>query len=410
MEQVLDLFRPGRRIYIPGASGEILTLADALSAEPGRLSGVDLTSCLLPGFNGFDYAALDADARLTCFLLPPALRPSFIAGRTRIVPLPYSAIVGYLEKQAFDIAFFHVAPPDASGLCSLGISADFAEHAWKTAKCRVFVINPSMPRIATAPGLSLAEADLTYEIESALITGGEARTDPVIDKIAQSVATLVPDGATVQFGIGGVPGAMWRHLTSHRNLTIASGMVTPGWRLLRDNGALRPGRHHRAGVALGDGEFYEELARQDELSLVSAAQTHHAETLSRMDRFTAVNSALEVDLFGQANLEWRDGRIVSGVGGALDFACGAIASPGGRAVTALRATAAKGTISRIVPRLTSPTISLSRNHVDTVVTEFGVAELRGKSLDDRAASLIDIAAPDYRDSLEQAWRELKQNF
>lgn len=410
MEQLLDLFRPDRRIYIPGASGEILTLAKALEAEPDRLRGVDLTSCLLPGFNSFDYAALDPTAQLTCFLLPPALHQSFVAGNTRVLPLSYSGIARYLEGQAFDVALFHVAPPDSAGNCSLGISADFAQHVWRTAKLHGLVINPHMPSIPTAPSLPVSEAGLICELASPLVTGGEERSTPVTDQIARSVATLVPNGATIQFGIGGAPGAMWRHLENHRNLTLSSGMVTPGWRHLRDSGVLRAGAHHRAGVALGDMAFYQELSQQHELSMACVGETHNGEALGRIDHFIAINSALEVDLFGQANLEWRGGQLISGVGGALDFARGAMASSGGRAVTALAATAAKGTISRIVPQLTSPTASLSRNHVDTVVTEFGVAALRHKSLEERANALIAIAAPNHRESLRHAWRDLSSRF
>ncbi|GAA0334310.1 hypothetical protein GCM10009087_50740 [Sphingomonas oligophenolica] len=409
MRAVLDLFRPGIRLYLPGGSGEILALADALAADPQRLQGTDLTSCLLPGFNGFDYAALAPETRLTTFMLPPAFQGSAASGNTRVVPLPYSGIARFLEESRFDIALFHVAEPDENGLCSLGISADFAPHVWRTARHRVLVVNPDMPRFRRGPSLALADADLVCDWASPLVSGKEDRPTPVTETIAATVAALIPDSATLQFGIGGAPGATWRHLTAHRDLRIASGMVTAGIEPLQAAGALRADDSHVAGIAIGDAAFYERLANRDDLQLAPVGTTHNAAALGCTERFCAINSALEVDLFGQANLEWRDGRQISGIGGALDFAQAAMASHGGRGITALAATAREGSVSRIVPRLASATVSLSRDHVDTVVTEYGAATLPGMSVEERAQALIAIAAPAHRDDLQAEWRRLRSH-
>ncbi|MBL8651139.1 MAG: acetyl-CoA hydrolase [Sphingopyxis sp.] len=408
MEELLDCFAPGRRVYLPGGSAEILPLAAALAAEPERLAGVEITAALLPSMNRTDYTARATGAQLTVFMMSPALEASAAAGRLRLLPLCYSATGRYLAQDFEpDVAIAHVAPAGAGGRCSLGISADFAPLVWPRAAFRILVVNARMPAIARAPHLALADADLVVEIDAPLVAEDEPVPDAVTQAIAASVAALVPDGAAVQCGIGGIPGATWRCLAGHRDLVIASGMVTPPLRTIAEAGALREGGGHRAGIALGGPEFYDWLAETNFIEMVPVTQSHDSAALARLDAFTSINSALELDLFGQVNLEWRGTTAVSGVGGAPDFARAAFQSRGGRAITALRATAGKGAISRIVPRLVGPTVSLPRSDVDTVVTEYGIADLRGRSTDERAAALIAIAAPDHRDALERAWRPVR---
>jgi acyl-CoA hydrolase len=145
------------------------------------------------------------------------------------------------------------------------------------------------------------------------------------------------------------------------------------------------------------------------VAFASTAQTHQHNALAALERFTAINSALEIDLFGQANLEWRDGRLISGVGGAPDFMRAALSSRGGRAIIALPASAQSGSVSRIVPTLSSPTVSLARNEADTVITEYGVAELKYRSIDQRAEALIAIAEPVHRERLTSSWRAMRRS-
>jgi acyl-CoA hydrolase len=411
MDALLDLFQPGRTIHLPGASGEPLALAQALEAAPDRLRDVHLISCLLPGFNAFDYAALDPKAQLTTFLFVPALRESFEAGRVRVLPLAYSGVVRYLgERQALDVAVAHVAPPDQDGLCSIGIAADFTPITWPRAKRRAVVINHAMPSMRSGPRLALRDADVVVEVDHPLIAARPDVASETAARIAALVADLVPDGASVQLGIGGPPGAVWTHLRERRGLTLASGLVSPGFETLVESGALDPQGDHRAGVALGDTRFYGFLAALHGFRLAPASETHSADLLARTPRLTAINSALEVDLFGQANLEWAKGRMVSGVGGAPDFARAAVRSPGGRSILALPATAAGGSISRLVSQIAAPTVSLGRADIDTVVTEFGVAQLRDLSLDERASALIAIADPAFRSRLVNEWSAIRNRL
>lgn len=409
-DSLLHLFRPGCAIYVPGASGESGALCTALQRRPERATGIRFVSCLLPGINAFDYAAVNAEARMTTFLLPPALRHSFEAGRVQVHPLTYTQIADFLAHLPLDVAVAHLAPPDARASCSLGIAADFTPIAWRRARRRVAIINHAMPVMARGPRISLSEADVVVEVDEPLPASAPAAISATLDAIARRVASLVTDGATVQIGIGGAPGAVWGQLTSHRHIGVHSGMVSDGFLAMADSGALAADVVHRTGIAFGSRSFYCSLAQRDLVAFGSVRETHEAEVLAPIARFTAINSAFEVDLSGQVNLEWQNGRLASGLGGAPEFARAALRSPGGRSIVALPATALGGKVSRIVVQLNSPTVSLPRFDVDTVVTEYGIAELRGRSLDERAAALIAIADPLHRDSLAAAWLERRRSL
>jgi acyl-CoA hydrolase len=188
---------------------------------------------------------------------------------------------------------------------------------------------------------------------------------------------------------------------------IHSGSVGDGLIGLAEAGALRPGCVHRTGALVGSTALHRFAVDNDILNVVDTLQTHAPSLFADIPRFVLVNSALEVDLFGQVNLEWRKGQLVSGAGGAPDFMLGAQLSPGGRSIIALQSTAARGTISRIVPQLDVPAVSIPRHLVDTIVTEHGVAELRSRSLEERAHVIMGLAAPEFRGSLEDAWRDIR---
>lgn len=402
---ILDRLAPGKTCYLPGATGEIVALAQAIGGDPARMTGVDVISCLLPGMNSFDYAEAP-DARLTTFLLPPCSRGSFAAGKVRLLPIAYSAIAAYIGSLPIDIAVAHVAPPGPDGRASLAIAADFTPIAWAQARERIAFVNPIMPTMPRGPSIAIADADLVVEGESPLIEISPAQGDATAQAIARHVAALIPQGAAVQIGIGGAPAALWSALSGHRDLRLQSGLASEELITLADCGALAE-EGHIAGIAAGRSDFYRELAARDLVRFADTRETHDARQIGREPRFFACNSALEVDLFGQINLEWQAGRPISGVGGAPDFAAAGLASPGGRSVTMLPATARAGSISRIVARLSAPAVSLPRNMADMVVTEHGVAELRHASLDERARALIAIADPAMRDALAGEWHTMR---
>jgi acyl-CoA hydrolase len=408
-DRLVRELRPGQSVYIQGGVGEALALRRILSDAPEALAGVELTSCLLPGMNEFDYAALHPGARLTTFLLPTGLRPSFEAGRVRVRPLPYSQIAAaFIADPPFDLAIFQVTPPDASGQCSFGPSADFPGMIWPRARRRIAFVNANLPRAPHGPSIPFDAIDVAIEADGPFILGPESEPGSELSAIADRIAALIPDGAAIQTGIGGAPAAAVGRLASRRSLVVRSGMVTEGYRTLAEAGSLDPDVNHVTGLAYGSESFMRWAARR--FVFADATVTHGAAVLAATPRLFAINSALEVDLFGQANLEWRGGRLASGLGGAPDFARAARRSAGGRAILALPASAKGGALSRIVARLDAPTVSIPRDDTDLVITEHGVADLRGRGLDERAGALIAIAEPAHRPALAEAWQAMRRRM
>ena len=408
---LLDHLRPGMSVYLPGASGEILALARALSEEPDKAEGVHFTSCLVPGINEtLDYAALTPSTRVSTFMLPAVMGGSLAAKRVNLLPLTYYGAARHIAAQNFDLALAHVTPPDAQGRCSLGIASDFATIAWKQARRRVLVVNPAMPRQPRALTIAANEADATVTLEGSIVEQDDRPARATARAIARRVAELVPDKAHVQAGIGGAPGAIWDQLTSHRELVLRSGLVTPGFRHLAEAGVLAQGGDHVVGIALGPREFYDWLTEADLVRFATTFETHGHSALASLPNLVSINSALEVDLFGQVNVEWQGSRLSSGVGGGPDFMRAAQASTGGRSIVALPAAARQGSVSRVVARLHKSSTSIARSDVDTIITEHGVAELRGMGLDERAEALICVAAPEFRDGIAAEWDRLRSKI
>ena len=406
--KVLAAFKPGSTVYVQGGVGEPLALRDILGRDPEVLANVTLTGCPIPGMNEFDYAGLHPRARFVTFMLPAAWRPSFQAGRVIVRPASYSQIAAaFMSDPPVDLAILQVTPPDAEGMCSFGPCSDFGPLIWRRARRRLAFVNANLPRAARGPVIPWSAIDEAVEIDAPYITADEAAAGGEQAIIARRLVDLIPDGASIQTGIGGAPAAALLGLGDRRGLVIRSGMVTPAYQALAEAGALAS-EGHVTGLALGPDAFVRWATQT--VGFADTTITHGAASLLGAERLHAINSALEVDLFGQANVEWRGGKLSSGLGGAPDFARAARRSPGGRAILALPATAARGTVSRIVARLDVPTVSIPRDDTDLVVTEHGVADMRGATLDGRAEALIAIAAPDHRERLAAEWASMRRSF
>ncbi len=395
-EEVLNFLKPGRRVFIQGGPGECQTFIDLLKSNPGCADRIELWSCLIPGINTFDYGSLPGSVSLTTFMASTTLEPSIASGRTTLRAMPYSEIGALLSRTEFDLAILHCAPPRANEACSFGISCDAAPIAWPKARRRVAFMNHRMPSPVLAESFPANTLDLAIEIDAPLLaapsSGAQSST---LDAIARHAIALVPDGVTVQSGIGDTPAAVVAALRHHRGLRIHSGIITSEYRELAEAGVLDETAAHLAGIAWGDATFYDWLG-QSNFAMRSIRETHGHDRLSALPNFVSIGSALEVDLAGNLNLEWRGARRVSSVGGAPDYLRGAMLSPGGRSIIALAATAGNGA-SRIVPRIASP--SIAAELTDTIVTEHGVVRLRGLDASARARALISIAAPEHRDML-----------
>lgn len=402
---VIDVLNPGMTVFIPGMSGESLAIYDALRANPERADRVTFVGVHFPGVNNTDYLGLYPTVRLRAYFMSPTIRAHMAGGRIDLMPLDYPGIVRDIEDHlTIDAAIAQVSLPDDRGFCSLGTSHDFLPSAWQKARIRIAHINPRLPRVAGSFQLKLDDCEFAFECDSAIPSVATAPPDDALLRHARIAANLVVDGATLQFGVGRLQAAILRSLRNHRDLRVYSGMVSAPILNLLESGAIRHDCPVECGVALGDADFYASLDRDLRFYFRPARETHDLRRLASIPNFCAINSALEVDLVGQVNVDSVNGRLSSGMGGLPVFASAARLSPGGRSIIILPSTANDGQTSRIVCKLEDCLVAVPRHDADYVVTEYGVAQLRGLSVHERALAMISIAAPQFRSSLEEKWR------
>lgn len=386
-----------REVYAPGCAGHSPLFEGWLRDSADACANTRFTGIHVPTVNRFDFAALSPSTRFRNIFASADSRASYSAGRVELLAMSYFDTWRWLESTArFDLALIHVSPPDARGECSFGIAADFTPAVWPRASAVFAHINPLMPR-SDGPTIPLARIDAAIEAECALLEVADAAPDATLDAAAANVAALLDSAATLQLGLGRLQGALLPLLRNRRGLSLHAGMVTGGLVALAESGALAGAT---AGVALGSAEFYARVPPMVRFRPVGT--THDPRTLLSLPRFTAVNSALAIDLHGQVNGEWIDGVPISGAGGLVDFARGARHAPNGQSVIALKARDRHGR-SAIVPHLGDKPPSLGRHDADVFVTEFGAAHVRTLDADARSEALIAIAAPEHRAPLAAAW-------
>ena len=409
---VIRALRPGMTVFVPGMSGESLAFYEALRAQPGHAEHLTFIGVHFPGISRTDYLGLHPTVRLRAYFMSSAVRAGISEGRVDLMPLDYPGIVRDLEQNLrIDAAIAQVSPPDAEGHCSLGVTQDFLPSVWQNARIRVAHVNPRLPRTSGSFQLRIEDCQLAFECDSEIPCVESEIPDAATLEHARLVADLISDGATLQFGVGRLQTAILMSLVSRRNLRVYSGMISPAILHLLDRGAIQPDCPVECGVALGDAKFYARLDGDSRFHFRPVRETHDIRRIAAIPNFCAVNSALEVDLLGQVNVDSMNGRLVAGVGGLPAFSCAARLSPGGRSIIVLPATANDGRTSRIVCKLQESSFTaLPRYEADYVVTEHGVARLRELSIHDRASALISIAAPRFRASLESAWDEIARRL
>ncbi|MBS0568563.1 MAG: acetyl-CoA hydrolase [Proteobacteria bacterium] len=403
-----DCFHPGMEVYAPGCAGHSSVFESWLRQAPDCADGVRFTGVHIPTVNHFDFAALHANARQRVIFLSAELRDSWLAGRVDYLPMTYSGTWQWLAETArFDVALLQVSPPDADGVCSLGVACDFSPAAWPRSMKVLAHVNPAMPH-TRGPSIPWNRIDAVVEQGAALLEAPDPPADPLMEAVATRVAGLVPDRASLQLGLGKLQSALLRALCTRRGLRIHSGMVSDGLLELIAHGALAQDPDAVvAGVAIGTRALYDAVSAQ--VHFREVGYTHDHAVLRAIPRLMAVNSALSVDLLGQVNGECLGDRQVSGVGGLTDFLRGARLSAGGRGIIALPSCTASGT-SRIVPLLPAGPVSVARVDADCITTEHGVAELRHLGVHERARAVIAIADPRHRESLEREWHALSRRF
>lgn len=414
-EAVPALLKPGMSVFVQGGATEPSSILDAIAAAPGSAAGVTFTQPNVPGVNRRDLAALHPDARINAMFATRDIDVSLHAGKVRLLPLHYSDLHGYLSRRAkFDLAIVQVSPPDARGRCSFGVAGDMVPDVLKRSAAVVAEINPQVPFSPGAPWLAYDRIGHAVEADHPLLESGNPPVDDTLAALGRNVAALISDGDTIEFGLGGTPNAVLAALRDKRDIGVHTGLATDSLIDLIEAGVVTNARkpidvgRSVTGLAIGTRRLYDALAAGAPVDFRPVSYTHDRATIARLGHFAAINSVIEVDLFGQANAEMIGGRQVSGTGGLLDFVEAARRAPHGRSILALQAAASDGTTSRIVPALASGTVvTVPRGEADYVVTEYGVAELRDRSVDERAEALIAIAAPFAREGLAEAWRKLR---
>jgi acyl-CoA hydrolase len=407
-----SLIRPGETVVVGQGTGEPLTLTEALVRQRHAISpmrvflGAVFSATFTPeetdGIFFSGYGAIGAAARLAK------------SGRLDVVPAPYSRLPDLFDSGILpaDVVLLQLSPPLEEGRMSLGANNDYLGAAARHARVVIAEINDQAPWTfgAELP----ADLAIDYLVETSRPTAElrSSRGGNVEESIAARVAALIPDCATLQIGIGAIPDAILGALAGHRELGIHSGMISDGIADLIEAGVAT--NSHKsfdrgitvAGVLFGTRRLNKFAHRNASLRLHLPAYTHGIDVLARIANFVAINSAIEVDLTGQVNAEVANGTYIGAVGGQVDFVRGANAAPNGRSIIALPATAKHGETSRVVATLRDAPVTSLRSDADLVVTEWGVAEMRGQTLAERARRMIAVAAPQFRESLERAARDI----
>ena len=403
--RLADYVRPHDVIGWPQGPGEPLALTEALVAQradlvrPTLFFGLTSSATLCPELaEHFRFRALNgagSNRRVTAL--------------ADIVPCHVSSIPALLRSGELhvDVALIQVRPLPAGGF-TLGVIADFTQALISRARVVIALLNPALPLMQGDAVVDGDDIDVFVDGDERLIDMPDPEPSAVERAVAGQVAALIPDRATVQLGIGTLPAAVAQALSNHRELGVHSGVVSDVLVDLVERGVVTnahkgrdPGRTVTGG--LFGTERLRNFAEQSALvELRSAEYTHSIAVTSALSAFHTINSAIEIDLSGQANAEIAGDRYLGAVGGQVDFVRGGYASPGGRSIIALPSTTADGRHSRIVAALDGRPVTTARSDVDVIVTEYGAAHLRGCSLRERARRLIAIAHPDHRESLLRA--------
>lgn len=408
------LVRPGSRVFIGSSAACPRKLVDAMLAAHEQLKDVELVHILILGETPWAQERYRDTFKTNSFFLSEGVRESVNAGWNDYTPCLLGDIPSLFQEAIvpLDVALVQVAPPDELGFCSLGVSVDVIPSAVKAARCVIAQINPRMPRTMGESFLHVDEIDYCLEAEDELPEWQPCGDIAKAETIARYVAQLIEDGSTLQLGVGNIPDMVCRALSGHHHLGVHTEMFSDGVMQLMRSGVIDNSRKNFnrgrtvASFCVGSRELYDFVDDNPHVVFLPTQLTNNIVNIARNDHMVAINSAVEVDLTGQVAADSIGGRFYSGIGGLVDFMRGASRSKGGLPIIAMPSTAMDGKVSRICPRL-SPDAGVvgSRADVHFVITEYGIATLRGRSIRERALELIQVAHPAFRDDLLRFARE-----
>jgi 4-hydroxybutyrate CoA-transferase len=407
-ERAVEAVRSGDRVWVHEGNATPVPLIEALLGRAPELRNVEIVHMLTLGNADYTLPQYEGHFRHNGLFLGQNVRPAVAAGRADYTPIYLSEIekLFWSGEAPLDVAFIQTSPPDEYGYLSLGTSIDCTLSAAQCARHVIAEVNDQMPRTLGDTFLHVNKVSAIVETSRPLLELPPVPPSDVQHRIAKNVAALIPDGATLQLGIGGIPNAVLESLYGHKDLAIHSEMCPDGAVPLIEAGVITGDRKtlHKgkvvAGFVLGTKRIFDFIHNNPVFEFHPTQYTNDPFVIAQNDRMVAINSAIQVDLTGQVCADSMGTTPYSGFGGQLDFVRGAARSKGGKPIIALPSTAKNGRVSRIVPVLDPGAgVVTGRADVHYVVTEHGVAYLWGKTLRQRAEALISIADPKFRDEL-----------
>jgi 4-hydroxybutyrate CoA-transferase len=414
-DEAVKRIKSGDRIFLTGNCSVPQNTLAALVKYAPNLQNVEICQALTIGPADYVAPQMEGHLRVNTMFISPNVRDAVNEGRADFTPVLLSEFPLLFRKKILpvDVALIHISPPDEHGFCSLGVEVGLTKSAAESAKTVIAEVNQQMPRTLGDSFIHVSKLDCIVPVDYPLpeLTMGNEGPTEVVEAIAGHIAELIPDGATMQLGIGAIPDAVLKYLFEKKDLGIHTELFSDGIIDLVEAGVLTNARKtlHQgkiiAGFIIGTKRLYDWV---DDNPLIELHPTEHVNdpfVIAQNDRMVAINSAIEVDLTGQVCADSIGPKLFSGVGGQLDFIYGASRSKGGVPIIALPSTAKK--FSRIVSMLKRGAgVVTTRNHVRYIVTEYGIADLYGKTIRQRAQALISISHPDFRDELTYQAREM----
>jgi acetyl-CoA hydrolase len=414
-EEALGVLRSGHRIFVTGNASVPQRLVEALNQRALELSGLMLIQVLVIGKADYVRPELAPHLRVNSLFISPSIREAVNAGRADFTPVFLSEIPRLFKsgRLPIDVALIQVSPPDRYGYCSYGTEVGVTKTAAESAKIVIAEVNPHMPRTLGDSFIHVGKIDYVVEVSYPLPEVQMAGSSPEQEAVANHLAAIIPDGATLQMGIGGIPDAVLRKLHNHQHLGVHTELFSDGvvdlvaaGVITNERKTLHPGKII-AGFLMGTQRLYDFVDDNPIVELHPTEYINDPFVIARNDRMVSINSALQVDLTGQVCADSMGTYLYSGVGGQVDFVRGAARSNGGMPIIAMLSTAKEETISRIVPTLEPGAgVVTTRNDVHFVATEYGVADLFGRPVRERARALVEIAHPRFRAELAEAAERL----
>ncbi|MDV6169090.1 acetyl-CoA hydrolase/transferase C-terminal domain-containing protein [Flavobacterium sp. DG1-102-2] len=415
--EAVKVIQSGNRIYVQAAAATPTVLTKALAERAHELRDVEVCHMHTEGEAPYADPALKDSFHVNSFFIGKNVRHTLAAGNGSYTPVFLSEIPRLFRKNIvpLDVVFIHVSPPDSHGYCSLGVSVEATKAAIENCKIVIAQVNPQMPRTFGDSVISLSAIDYLVEVNVPLYGHGSAEISAQEELIGGFVASLIEDESTLQMGIGSIPNAALAKLTNHKNLGLHTEMFSDGVIDLIESGVINckykgvTKNRALATFLIGSQRLYNFVNDNSFISMRESSFVNDTAVIRRNPKMVAINSAIEVDITGQVSADSIGSKMYSGVGGQMDFIRGASLSEGGKAIIALPS-ATKNGESKIVPFLKQGAgVVTTRAHVQYVVTEYGIADLYGKTLKQRAVAMTNIAHPDHRESIDRAYFESFRN-